>query len=78
MTHLTMSDAVMQDGRIAEAVAWQVSPAERHLVLDYIMEYALGRHLGAECVHIQGSADLLDAALEAPHCSSEDQAAALR
>ena len=73
-----MNHMQMQDGRIAEAVAWQISPAQRHTVLDHMLQYALARHLGPRFCSLQGCAALLDAAMLAPRFAAEEQAIALR
>ena len=37
----------LQDGKIAEAVVWDVPAGERHLVLDQLVTVAVTRHLPA-------------------------------
>lgn len=72
----------LQDGRIAEAVAWQLPPAQRHAVLDHVMQYAMGKHLRQYTedgkVDVHGSSELLDAALTSRLSSLELQAASTR
>ncbi|KAK9799804.1 hypothetical protein WJX73_000582 [Symbiochloris irregularis] len=67
-----------QDGRILEAVAWQVSPAERHMIPDHVLQYALTKHLGSADVSVRGCAGLLDRALATAEFPLERQMAAQR
>lgn len=69
---------IPQDGRILEAVAWQLSPAERHLIPDHVLQYALTRHLGGDGVRVRGCAGLLDRALAPAELPLERQLAAQR
>ena len=34
-----------QDGKISEAVVWEVSPSTRHVIVDAVLQYAVQRHL---------------------------------
>ncbi|GAB4820593.1 hypothetical protein N2152v2_007639 [Parachlorella kessleri] len=52
-----------QDGAICEAVVWECGPAERHLIPDRVVRYALQRHLPAGTT-VAGFAGALDRALQ--------------
>ncbi len=69
--------ARLQDGRISEAVVWDVPAGERHLVPDQLLAFALRRHLpvGAQ---VQGFAACLDGALTTPSCDLTDATSASR
>jgi len=49
----------LQDGRIAEAIVWEVPAGERHLILDSLVSYVLRRHLpmGTAIVTFAGCLD---------------------
>lgn len=51
-----------QDGKICEAVVWDVPPSQRHLIVDAIVAHALGRHLPGGAA-VTGTSGLVDAAL---------------
>ena len=64
-----------QDGAISEAVVWEAGPGGRHLIVDTLVAYALGRHLPSAAV--VGTAGALDGAL-AQQGASPDQLASAR
>ena len=53
---------LLQDGRICEAVAWEVGPSERHTIPDLIVRCILERQRPGAVV--QGFAGLLDWTLQ--------------
>lgn len=66
----------LQDGRICEAVAWEVGPSQRHCIPDLIVSHTVKRHLpGAE---VQGFASSLDWALQQAGTTLDDQVTARR
>ena len=66
-----------QDGNIAEAVVWECGPAERHTVVDQIVQYALQRHLPAGSSLVSHAA-CLDAMLQSKHAEANAQILASR
>ncbi|KAL3158789.1 hypothetical protein ABBQ32_011516 [Trebouxia sp. C0010 RCD-2024] len=61
-----------QDGNIAEAVVWEVGPAERHTVVHKIVQYALHRHLPAGST-VSSQAGCLDFVLQSRHAEANAQ-----
>lgn len=68
--------SVLQDGRICEAVAWEIGPSQRHCIPDMIVSHTLKRHVpGAE---VKGFAGCLDWTLHQANSVPDDQVAARR
>ena len=66
-----------QDGRISEAVVWETSPSQRHVIIDNIVQYALQRHLPSGTL-VVGSSGAMDCALNRRHGSQDADVAAVR
>jgi U3 small nucleolar RNA-associated protein 22 len=66
-----------QDGKISEAVVWETTASQRHLIVDDIIEYALKRHLPAG-TRVSRCSGLLDKALKRKLSTADDDVAATR
>lgn len=66
-----------QDGRISEAVVWETSPSQRHVIVDDVVRYALQRHLPAG-TQVAVSSGTADGALRRKHGSPDADVAAVR
>ena len=66
----------LQDGRICEAVAWELGPSQRHCIPDCIVAHILKRHLpGTE---VQAFGGCFDWVLQQARSSAEEQVTAQR
>jgi U3 small nucleolar RNA-associated protein 22 len=72
-----MQCSSMQDGRIAEAVVWDVPAGERHLVLDQLITVALTRHLPAG-TSVRSTAGIFDPVMAPPGIRLAQAAAAAK
>ncbi len=68
---------MLQDGKIAEAVVWDVPTGERHLILDQLISFALSRHLPAGS-SVRSFAGTFDSVTVAPGMRLAQTAAAAR
>ena len=75
-SELLNSISVLQDGRICEAVAWEVGPSERHTIPDLIVRCILERHQPGAVV--QGFAGMLDWTLQQQGATLDEQIHARR
>lgn len=66
-----------QDGRISEAVVWETSPSQRHVIVDDVVRYAVQRHLPAG-THVAICSGAVDGALRRRHGSPDADVAAVR
>jgi U3 small nucleolar RNA-associated protein 22 len=66
-----------QDGKICEAVVWETTPSQRHLIVDDIVQYALQRHLPSG-TRVSRCSGLLDEALNRQYSTADDDVAATR
>lgn len=66
-----------QDGKISEAVVWETTPSQRHLIVDNIVQYALQRHLPSG-TRVSRCSGLLDEALNRKYSTGDDDVAATR
>ena len=66
-----------QDGAICEAVVWEGGPAERHLTVDRLLQYALTRHLPTG-TRMACHAGALDGALRRRHSTLDGDVQAVR
>ncbi|KAL4542017.1 hypothetical protein Ndes2526B_g06504 [Nannochloris sp. 'desiccata'] len=66
-----------QDGKISEAVVWETTPSQRHLIVDNIVQYALKQHLPSG-TRVSRCSGLLDDALKRKSSTADDDVAATR
>eukprot|EP00798_Chlamydomonas_sp_ICE-L_P031575 gene31575-6769_t len=66
-----------QDGKISEAVFWDLPPAERHCIIDRIVEYAAERHLPPGS-HVSAYAAAYDSTLDEAEANAGAGIAAFR